>query len=140
MPRISGPIPGTPERASGELVIDLDDTGFHFSVKIQGAGSRGVDNMKVFAFDLTLAELWAEHEVRPNLLFHDSELYDGVDERQIAAALRLAHDGAQAHGFQYFCSMNTDDLPPAALLGELPPEGKGRSPRLERLGDPGLQP
>lgn len=106
----------------GELVIDLDSTGFKFNVRIRGGGSRGVDSMKVFAFDLMLAELFAGRETGPGLLWHDSELFDGVDERQIAAALRLAHAKSNEHGFQYFCSMNSDDLPPSELLGDIPVE------------------
>ena len=42
---------------------------------------------------------------------HDSHLFDGVDERQVAKALQLGADHAQAIGFQYIVTMNSDALP-----------------------------
>lgn len=103
----------------GELVIDLNENGFAFDVKIDRSGSHGINNMKVFAFDLMLAQRWSEKPESPGLLWHDSELFDGVDERQVGAALRLAAAEAEVRGFQYFCSLNTDDLPPQEYLGDL---------------------
>lgn len=38
-------------------------------------------------------------------------IFDGVDERQIAAALELAYFDAQAEGFQYICALNSETLP-----------------------------
>lgn len=40
--------------------------------------------MVIFCFDLTLAVLAHRHGRGPDFLIHDSHLYDGVDERQIA--------------------------------------------------------
>jgi len=106
---------GTP----GELVIDLTDNGFTFDVNISRSGSHGIDNMKIFAFDLMLAQRWSQKSVSPRMLWHDSVLYDGVDERQIGAALQLAASESEVRGFQYFCSLNSDDLPSAEFLGGL---------------------
>ncbi|MFN2588565.1 MAG: DUF2326 domain-containing protein [Actinomycetota bacterium] len=60
----------------------------------------------------------------PRLLVHDSALFDGVDERQVALALQLARDRSAEAGFQYICFLNTDDVPSEELanLGlDLPP-------------------
>ncbi|HEY3946549.1 MAG TPA: DUF2326 domain-containing protein [Solirubrobacteraceae bacterium] len=103
----------------GELVIDLTDNGFSFDVNINRSGSHGINNMKIFAFDLALAQRWSEKDRTPGILWHDSELFDGVDERQVGAALQLANHEANARGFQYFCSLNSDDMPPQQYLGEL---------------------
>lgn len=103
----------------GELVIDLTDTGFQFGVNIPRSGSHGIDNMKIFAFDLMLAQRWAAKPKSPRLLWHDSEIFDGVDERQVGAALQLAAREADARGFQYFCSLNSDDMPQPEYLGDL---------------------
>ena len=103
----------------GELVINLGDNGFSFDVNIPRSGSHGIDNMKIFAFDLMLAQRWSSKETGPRLLWHDSEIFDGVDERQVGSALQLASQEAEQRGFQYFCSLNSDDLPPQRFLGDL---------------------
>jgi uncharacterized protein YydD (DUF2326 family) len=105
--------------APGELVIDINDSGFFYDVRIERSGSHGVNNMKIFAFDLMLAQRWSAKSTSFRFLWHDSELYDGVDERQVGAALQLAAREADARGFQYFCSLNSDDVPPAEYLGGL---------------------
>lgn len=51
--------------ASGSLVVDITDSGYKFSVDIQRSGSRGIDSMKVFCYDLLLAELWDGKEHSP---------------------------------------------------------------------------
>lgn len=107
---------------SGELVVDVGENGFSFDVHIPRSGSHGVNNMKIFAFDLVLAQRWASQERSPGVLFHDSEIFDGVDERQVGAALQLAAKEADENGFQYFCSLNSDDMPTADLLGGMTPD------------------
>lgn len=99
----------------GRLIIDVDDKGFGFDVQIDRSDSHGVSNMKIFCFDLMLTQLWAERGGGPGLLMHDSALFDGVDERQVAAALDRAQAEAERLGFQYICSLNTDDLPRTEL-------------------------
>jgi uncharacterized protein YydD (DUF2326 family) len=67
--------------------------------------------MKVFCFDLMLAQLWAEKPFSPGFLIHDSNIYDGVDERQRAKALQRAARESQRHDFQYICCLNSDAVP-----------------------------
>ncbi len=74
----------------GALIIDVGDTGFRFEVIIKRDGSSGIGNMKVFCYDLMLAELWSKKQKSPGFLVHDSIIFDGVDERQVANALELA--------------------------------------------------
>jgi uncharacterized protein YydD (DUF2326 family) len=104
----------------GRLIIDVTPNGFRFDVDIERARSAGVSNMKVFAFDVTLMQLWAERDHRPGFLIHDSLLYDGVDERQKALALDLAARESQRLGWQYICTFNSDELP-LHLLPEASP-------------------
>lgn len=106
--------------APGRLIIDITDKGFDFDVKIDRSESHGVSNMKIFCFDLMLMQLWAERSVGPGFLFHDSSIFDGVDSRQVAAALELANTEATNLGFQYICSLNSDDLPRDDLGDESP--------------------
>ena len=97
--------------APGNLVIDVVDTGFSFDVEILRSGSHGIENMKVFCYDLMLAQLWAPRRPSSGVLIHDSTVFEGVDERQVAQALELAAREAESKGFQYICALNSDTLP-----------------------------
>lgn len=107
---------GTLYSEPGALVIDIGNAGFEFDYDIDGKGSRGVTNVVIFSYDLMLAQRWSAEEHSPGFLLHDSEIFDGVDERQIAGALMLASTQAAEHGFQYICSLNSDDLPSPDFL------------------------
>ena len=96
----------------GRLVINVDrEAGYRFDVDIPRASSFGRSKMKVFCYDLMRAELWSQREVSPGLLIHDSNIFDGVDERQIALALELAELKTRECGFQYIVCMNSDTIP-----------------------------
>ena len=41
-------------------------------------------NTIIFCFDLMLADLATRRGLSPGFLIHDSHLFDGVDERQVA--------------------------------------------------------
>ena len=97
--------------APGNLIIDIGSTGFKFDVDILRSGSHGIENMKIFCYDIMLAQLWARKRLSPWLLIHDSTVFDGVDERQVAHALELAQKEAGHWGFQYICALNSDTLP-----------------------------
>lgn len=98
--------------AAGNLVVEIQPpTGFRFDVNIERSGSQGISSMKVFCYDLTIAELWAKRSPSPGFLIHDSTIFDGVDERQIALALELAARKSQQAGFQYICTLNSDTVP-----------------------------
>jgi uncharacterized protein YydD (DUF2326 family) len=97
--------------APGVLSIDVSKTGFKFGVTIERSGSHGIGNMKIFCYDLTLAQIWAQQHPSPGLLIHDSILFADVDERQKALALELAAKEAERLNFQYVCTMNSDTIP-----------------------------
>ena len=71
----------------GELVVDVVESGYKFGVEIERQDSQGVEQMKVFLYDLTLATLWAAKGTGPGFLIHDSTIFADVDERQKAHAL-----------------------------------------------------
>ncbi len=95
----------------GTLSIDIGNNGYKFDVNILRASSGGVSNMKVFCYDLLIAEIASRLKGRPMPLIHDSRIFDGVDERQIAKALKLAYSKSKECGFQYICTINSDDVP-----------------------------
>ena len=97
--------------SSGTLSISPHDTGYKMAASIERSGSHGIENMNIFCYDLALARLWSRRRHRPGFLIHDSTIYDGVDERQVAHALQLAEAEAASHRFQYICMLNSDAVP-----------------------------
>jgi uncharacterized protein YydD (DUF2326 family) len=95
----------------GSFVVSPESNGPVFEVRIQGSRSKGITNMQIFCFDLTLSKLCAERNLGPGFLIHDSHLFDGVDERQIAAAFEVGAKTSEEYGFQYIVTMNSDMIP-----------------------------
>jgi len=95
----------------GKLLIDVGKTGFKFDVEIERSLSSGIENMKIFCYDLTISSLWCEKAVSPRFLIHDSNIFDPVDERQRALALEMVAREAQQGNFQYICMLNSDFVP-----------------------------
>lgn len=94
----------------GNLVINVNENGYHFDVHIQKSGSEGVGKMKIFCYDLALVDLWTQKR-KIDFLIHDSTIFDGVDSRQRALALIGAKRKAEKSGFQYICALNSDNIP-----------------------------
>ena len=92
----------------GEFVVEATDTGPEFRITIQGDRGGGIANMEIFCFDLALLVLTARRGTGPKFLIHDSHLFDGVDERQIATALLLGKRVAEEVDGQYIVMMNSD--------------------------------
>jgi len=95
----------------GMLNIDLKDIGYIFDIEIKRTRSQGIGYMKVFCYDLMLAQLRAELQDTPGFLIHDSAIFNGVDERQIAKALELAAKLSTENSFQYIVTLNSDQVP-----------------------------
>lgn len=104
--------------APGRLLIDIGANGFKFGAEIDRKGSTGISNMEIFCYDLMLAEVWAERRPGSTVLVHDSNIFADVDDRQIAAALQLAHAKSIAHGFQYISMANSDKIPLSEFANE----------------------
>lgn len=96
---------------AGSLTISATPNGPTVEVRIDAQRSKGITNMQIFCFDLMLADLATRRGMGPGFLVHDSHLFDGVDERQVAKALQLGADHAAAVGYQYIVTMNSDALP-----------------------------
>lgn len=96
---------------AGSLFISESSNGPTFEVKIQGRKSKGISNMQIFCFDMMLMRLCHTHGIGPGFLVHDSHIFDGVDERQIAKAIEFAIKEVERSKFQYIITMNSDSLP-----------------------------
>lgn len=96
----------------GELTIRRSSgtAGLSIETNIPGKKSSGKTRMQVFCFDWLLVEAAVKQNKFPGFLIHDSHVFDGVDGRQIARALRLAKEKCEELGVQYIVAMNSDDL------------------------------
>jgi uncharacterized protein YydD (DUF2326 family) len=97
------------------LTVEVDDSGFKFKLTTARSGSSAVDRMKMFCFDLTMLEEGVTTKHHPDFLIHDSTVFDGVDPRQRASALRFAQQMVQTTGGQYICTINSNDVPDEVL-------------------------
>ena len=96
---------------AGSMTISHSENGPEINIKIEGVRSKGISNMQIFCFDLMLMEMNRTFERGPGFLVHDSHLFDGVDERQVAMALQTGAEYSQKGGYQYIITMNSDTFP-----------------------------
>lgn len=92
------------------LRFEAGDKSLHIQPHIDSDNSAGIGSMVIFCFDLTVSVLAHRAGRAPDFLVHDSHLFDGVDERQLAAALSLAAEISEREGLQYLVTLNSDDL------------------------------
>ncbi|HIP35706.1 MAG TPA: DUF2326 domain-containing protein [Crocinitomix sp.] len=81
---------------------------FNIHAKIESDGSDGINNVKIFCYDTTLLFKGENHNL--NFLFHDSRLYDGVDEVQKAEMFKIIYELFQDTDKQYIASINQNQL------------------------------
>ena len=60
---------------------------------------------------MALLQFWANRPRRPGFVIHDSLLYEGVDERQVALALQYAKTISEESDSQYIAFLNSDIMP-----------------------------
>jgi len=110
----------------GSLVVEPKDNGPEFSVNVEGKESKGIRNMQIFCFDMTLAVRWSRlGSDGPGFLVHDSHLFDGMDSRQVAKAIEIGAEQAEVNDFQYIICINSDQLDAAEFT-------KGFDPSIYR--------
>ena len=110
-------ISGRLYEAPGELAISANEQGLRFVPSIPSSQSAGVMSMQIFCFDFTVASLCRSRGMGPGFLIHDSHLYEPVDGRQFARALRIGAEYAEEIGIQYIVTLNSDELVRAETEG-----------------------
>ena len=93
---------------AGRLVVEATVNGPEFRISIEGDRGGGIANMEIFCFDFALLQIVTKRYGGPGFLIHDSHLFDGVDERQVAGALRLGKRTSEVLQQQYIVTMNSD--------------------------------
>jgi len=93
---------------TGAFMVRATANGPQFDINIQGDRGGGISQIEIFCLDLALLVIGAQDRRGPGFLVHDSHLFDGVDERQIALALELGQAWVQSFKGQYIVTMNSD--------------------------------
>lgn len=81
---------------------------FDIDAKIEADASDGINNIKMFCYDLTLLIKGYSHKI--NFLFHDSRLLDGVDSRKTAELFKILNENIKKEKKQYILSLNQNQL------------------------------
>lgn len=98
--------------SAAQLNIGQTKTGrYKIEMVSRNQGSAGINSMLIYCFDMMLIQMSSYLGRRMDVLIHDSALYDPVDERQIAEALRFGKEKSLEKNFQYIITLNSDDLP-----------------------------
>jgi uncharacterized protein YydD (DUF2326 family) len=80
---------------------------FNLDVRIQNDASDGINEVRLFCFDMTLL-LAKSHKV--GFVIHDSRLFSDIDPRQRAVLFKTAHELTKGMGLQYIATMNEDQI------------------------------
>jgi uncharacterized protein YydD (DUF2326 family) len=102
-----------PTKKSGLIITNNEgdnQTRFDIEAKILDDASDGINEVKIFCFDLMI--LLARQNHRVEFLFHDSRLFSDIDPRQRAELFRIAMEYSNAAGMQYFATLNEDLIEP----------------------------
>lgn len=100
-----------PNAASGITVYNNDGENqirFDIEAKIEADASDGINNVKIFCYDLTILFKGLGHSI--HFLFHDSRLFDGIDERQKAELFKILNEMFSEKNNQYIATINQNQL------------------------------
>lgn len=76
--------------------------------KIESDNSDGINNVKIFCYDMTLLFKGQNHNI--DFIFHDSRLFDGIDERQKTELFKILHEEFKSSNKQYIATVNQNQL------------------------------
>lgn len=98
-----------PNKVAGISIHNNDGdnkTRFDLAVEVEDDSSDGINEVRLFCYDLTLLSLRQGHKV--GFIFHDSRLFANMDVRQRAMLFKLADETTNALGCQYIATLNPD--------------------------------
>ncbi len=91
---------------------------FNIEAKIEDDASDGINDIKIFCFDMTL--LLGRHRHYMDFIYHDSRLFSDIDPRQRAELFRVANEVSSSNGSQYIANVNEDEI--EAMKGLMEPD------------------
>jgi uncharacterized protein YydD (DUF2326 family) len=98
-----------PNKVAGISVNNNDGdnkTRFDLAVQIEDDSSDGINEVRIFCYDLSILSLKQGHKV--GYVFHDSRLFANMDVRQRAELFKLADEVTSRLGCQYIATLNPD--------------------------------
>ena len=81
---------------------------FNIDAKIESDASDGINNVKIFCYDLTILFEGYNHDI--DFIFHDSRLFDGTDERQKTCMFNTIYLKFANENKQYIATVNQNQL------------------------------
>lgn len=81
---------------------------YNIEAKIESDKSDGINNVKIFCYDLTILIKGHNHNI--NFIFHDSRLYDGIDQRQKVELFKIIYNQFNNSNKQYISTINQNQL------------------------------
>ena len=109
-----------PDATTGITVYNNDGDNqirYNIDAKIEADASDGINNVKIFCYDLTILLKGFAHKI--DFIFHDSRLLDGIDPRQKAELFLILNDSIKSRGKQYILTLNKNQLDDTKIyLGE----------------------
>ena len=100
-----------PKNASGITVYNNEGENqqrYTIEAKIELDGSDGINNVKIFCYDMTMLFKGYGHNVR--FSFHDSRLFDGIDEKHKAEIFKVVNELFNGTEYQYIATVNQNQL------------------------------
>jgi uncharacterized protein YydD (DUF2326 family) len=100
-----------PKNASGITVYNNDGENqqrYTIEAKIESDNSDGINNVKIFCYDMTM--LFKGHGHNVKFSFHDSRLFDGIDEKHKAEIFKVVNELFSTTEFQYIATVNQNQL------------------------------
>ena len=100
-------------RRSGLVIANDSGTNtlrYKIDAHITADAAEGINEAKIFCFDLTLLALARGHRVK--FLAHDSTLFGPIDPRQTLSMFRAADRVCREHDLQYIAALNLHDITP----------------------------
>ncbi len=100
-----------PDAASGITISNNDGENqirYNIDAKIEADASDGINNVKIFCYDMSILFMGFGHKIK--FLFHDSRIFDGIDERQKTELFRIVYKSFNESNYQYIASVNQNQL------------------------------
>lgn len=100
-----------PDVASGITIYNNEGDNqirYDIEAKIDFDSSDGINHVKIFCYDITLLFKGYGHLI--HFLFHDSRIFDGIDERQKTEWFRIVDELFSNSNYQYIATVNQNQL------------------------------
>lgn len=85
-----------------------NQTAFNIEPRIESDSSDAIGHVKLFSYDLSLLFHGYNHNI--DFLFHDSRLFDGIDERQKASIFKIIYNNFTNTSKQYIATINQNQI------------------------------